>query len=223
MGGEQVTTLRDRLRAIGISMGRDGLPRFLGFPLPVWVLVAGVSIATIIGALVILPRLGRTVAESPAAATTPGESDGVGVVGVATGQPSTPQSTTGTEQGTATAAPPTAEPSAEAAPLELVAFNSVNEVLRWRLHIQIHNPASVPQPWRSVSVQVDQGLSLVLSALTPGTRVYDAGRIVCVEPIGPATIDPGGDAVIEFTINAVLTNAPRRAQLDNPACVSADA
>jgi hypothetical protein len=57
-----------------------------------------------------------------------------------------------------------------------------------------------------------------LNPVTPGTRVYDAGRTVCVAPTGSAAVAAGRSIDIEFQIDSVLSAAPRSPQLDNPAC-----
>jgi hypothetical protein len=90
-----------------------------------------------------------------------------------------------------------------------------------KISITITNPALADQDWRNVSVQVSDGLGSLLQAITPGIRVYDAGRTVCVEPTGDATIAGGASMVVEFSVNTLLSSQPdeRDAQVDNPVCV----
>lgn len=211
--------------AIGTPKGRDGAargPRFLGLPLPAWVLVAGVCVAALIGALVILPRVSPT--RPPAESAIDDDAGTIGIGPVPSGGAGV------TSPGSAGGGPslPSAGASGDAvpatAPLKISQLTATNRVLGWRVSITIANPAGIAQDWHNVSVQVEQGVPLVLDAITPGTRVRDAGRTVCVEPTGPSAIPPGGATVIEFDINVLLANPPQKsdAHLDNPVCSSAD-
>ena len=106
--------------------------------------------------------------------------------------------------------------------MEVADITTINQAVRMKVAITLRNPATVPQSWRNVSTQISDGLLPgLLQAITSGTRVYDAGRTVCVEPTGPATIAAGGTVVVEFYVNTILTTAPRKRDtvVDNPVCV----
>ncbi len=192
--------------------------RFLGLPLPAWIIVAGVSLVVIIVALAILPRIGG---KSPVEAAPGGGGGGVGEGGGS----SAAGTTAGLGASTSPSTGASAQPGSGGDPppaLAVTDVSAVPQVIRMKISITISNPASVDQDWRSVSVQVSDGLAPLLQAITPGTRVYDVGRTVCVEPTTDATIAAGGSMLVEFTVNTVLARPPRKqdTQVDNPVCIA---
>jgi hypothetical protein len=202
------------LPAIGRSPSR-----FLGLPVPAWIIISAVCIVLIIGALIILPRLSRGVRS--------GSEDGVGVVGggnpsvgvgPAAGGPSSPGSA-GASNG------PTGAPIN--GNLRISDFSAVQETLLglpvglggWRVTVTIENPAGTAQEWHNVSVWVTGGLDLARGSLTEGIRVYDSGQLVCAEPTTPAAaqVPAHDDTTFQFRVGS--RSAPRLGQLDDDACV----
>lgn len=185
---------------------------------PVWLLVALALV--LLGLLAVL--LGHS-SRTPSAGPTPGLSepstalDGVGA-GAAVNQAST-------AAGAGVGSTASGGPSASAAttgtvtPMRISKLASTNQLTSWDVVVTIENPADIGQTWANVSVQLPETSPLGLVPLTPGTTVYDDGRTVCVEPTSPSPVPPHSTVDIEFQVNAVLSEQPRQAQLDNPACV----
>jgi hypothetical protein len=186
--------------------------------LPVWLLV-GLALI-LIGLLAVLLSHSARV---PSAAPTPGPSQpSTALDGVGAGAAVDPSSrATGAGAGASAARGPSASATATGTvtPMRISNLASTNNLTSWDVVVTIENPADIDQTWTNVSVQIPETSPLGLVALTPNTTVYDDGRTVCVEPTSPSPVAPRSTVDIKFRVNAVLSEQPRLAQLDNPACV----
>jgi len=190
--------------------GGAGAPRLLGLPTPAWIIAAGLAVVLIIGAVVILPRLGR-----PAAVDQAG-GDGVGEFGTGDPAPSV-----GASAATSVNA---AVPGLELGTVVVVDEGLLGLPLgqSWRVSVTIVNPAGVDQRWRSVSVAVTGAFSHAVGSATEGVRVYDAGQVVCAEPTNmqAATVGSSGEKTIELRVSS--RDEPHKVRLDDDACAARD-
>jgi hypothetical protein len=190
--------------------------------LPAFVVVGLALLAVLATVLLLRPP------PAPPAASRPGSSaptSGTGLVATGTGAGAAGSGAgTASGQGAGGAPSPsgsgsaTTQGSGTVAALWISNFQTTNNVTNWDVVITISNPADVVQTWTNASVQAPGGLSLLLTAVTPGTNVHDAGRTACVAPTGSGAVAAGRSIDIEFQISGVLSAAPRSPQLDNPAC-----
>jgi hypothetical protein len=178
------------------------------------VIAAALCIIAIIGALVILPRLGHG-GGSP---QHPGTSQGAGVLGGGTPTGGGPTAGSSAQPGATSASPQQ--------PLAIGKLTTAYEPLgtdlldlkRWRVTIVIDNPAAVAQNWDNVSVGVNGGTDLALDSLTQGVRVYQPGQVVCAAPTtsAAATVPANGSITIEFHVRS--SSQPGPARIDDPRC-----
>jgi hypothetical protein len=180
--------------------------------LPVFVVVGLALLAVVAAVLLLQPAPAPPAASGTGTAAPSGTAPGVGVAPTASGAGAVGSaSPSGSGGGTATG-------TTTVAALRISNFQTTNNVTNWDVVITISNPANVVQTWTNASVQAPGGLSLLLTQVTPETRVYDAGRTACVAPTGSGAVPAGSSIDIEFQIDGVLSAAPHSPQLDNPAC-----
>jgi len=135
-----------------------------------------------------------------------------------------------TDPGGAVGSPAPSSPPPNGPPIALADYRPVQvPLVGWRVTMVLRNRTAAEQSWSSVSLMVEDGLSLLaFGDVSSGLLVSDRGHVVCARPRGPAqaTIAPGGQVVVEFTILSLLNGKPPKPTeppLNSPACATAAA